>query len=463
MSNKSRPEKHPEPKTMECSMSNRPYVRYSVSADVTDKGIGYEIKKAVDTFLKSHGYQGHVVVKKATSDRFEGVIELFYSKGGKPDFNVIALTEHVFNSGRLPSQESYRPDKIDIVPLPCDLQLSIVEESADNQQWERVVSELHDQIKAQEQSLGHYNNLLGERQELLDKQALRITNLEDRVKESAPKIYDSPLQAVVDGWLANSSYAETLDDISEDYDKIVGTGNLDILLASDKIPTLVEYLNKVYSADFKTKEEFEAWKSEMSNTTKLEDREEYKTLVSKKNQFEANSSLLEMAQKSGASPQIVESIRTNVESGKAEYQQIDTTLSEIKSRYESEKKKFESVTNPESKYIVLREVMESAETRRKQNAEIALVAHLTSEKTRIFMPSIIKEKALESYLHGAVGRRIFEGEYALTEPEDGFYISLDSNVSGAVASGRILQGIPEFNSVVKALGVKIKIASLSEL
>jgi hypothetical protein len=463
MSNKSRPEKHPEPKTMGCSMSNRPYVRYSVSADVTDKGIGYEIKKAVDTFLKSHGYQGHVVVKKATSDRFEGVIELFYSKGGKPDFNVIALTEHVFNSGRLPSTEAYRPDRIDIVPLPCDLQLSIVEESPDNEHWARTVSELNDQIRAQEQSLSHYNVLLGERQNALDQQALRIINLEDRVKESAPKIYDSPLQAVIDGWLANSSYAETLDDISEDYDKIVGTGNLDILLASDKIPTLVEYLNKIYSADFKTKEEFDAWKEEMSNTTKLEDREEYKTLVGKKNQFEANNALLAMAEKTGASPQIVESIKSNVESGKAEYQQIDNVIGEMKSRYESEKRKFESATNPETKYATLREVMERADARRKQNAEIALVAHLTSEKTRIFIPSITKEKALENYLHGVIGGRIFVDDYVLNEPNDGFYISLDSNVSGTVASERLLQRIPEFDSVVKALGVKIKIASLSEL
>ena len=81
-------------------MQQKPYVRYKMEADITDKGIGYVIKKAVGAYLAHHKLQGRVNIS-ATSDHFEGILELFPSE--TMDINMTALLEHIMNSGRLPT------------------------------------------------------------------------------------------------------------------------------------------------------------------------------------------------------------------------------------------------------------------------------------------------------------------------------------------------------------------------
>ncbi len=99
-------------------MERRPYVRYKITADVTEKGTAYSFKQSIMTYLSNHKLEGRVNEFNATSDRFEGVLELF--SGGSMDVNMTALMKHIQTSGRLPANKKSKPENIEITPIPID-------------------------------------------------------------------------------------------------------------------------------------------------------------------------------------------------------------------------------------------------------------------------------------------------------------------------------------------------------
>ncbi len=99
-------------------MERQPYVRYMITADVTEKGTAYALKQAIMTYLVNHGLEGHISAFNPTSDRFEGVLELF--PGGSMDLNMTALMKHIQTSGRLPTNRKAKPENINITPIPLD-------------------------------------------------------------------------------------------------------------------------------------------------------------------------------------------------------------------------------------------------------------------------------------------------------------------------------------------------------
>ncbi len=99
-------------------MEKQPYVRYKITADVTEKGTAYSFKQAIMTYLSNHKLEGRVNEFNATSDKFEGVLELF--PGGSMDLNMTALMKHIQTSGRLPTNKKCKPENIKITPIPMD-------------------------------------------------------------------------------------------------------------------------------------------------------------------------------------------------------------------------------------------------------------------------------------------------------------------------------------------------------
>ncbi len=97
-------------------MERQPYVRYKITADVTEKGTAYSFKQAIMTYLSNHKLEGRVNEFNATSGGFEGILELF--PGGSMDLNMTALIDHVQTSGRLPTNRKHKPKNVIISPIP---------------------------------------------------------------------------------------------------------------------------------------------------------------------------------------------------------------------------------------------------------------------------------------------------------------------------------------------------------
>lgn len=76
----------------------KPYVRYHITADIEEKGIGYALKQAVQNYLQHHQLEGRIVKFNSTSSVFEGTLELY--PGSRLDINMTALMEHIAKSGR---------------------------------------------------------------------------------------------------------------------------------------------------------------------------------------------------------------------------------------------------------------------------------------------------------------------------------------------------------------------------
>jgi len=102
--------KNKEPEQSEASHAQQksPYVRYRIfSDDSRDVGVGIAVKRAIDSFINNHGYEGKVTVGEKTSNRFSMVLQIF--EGGNPDLLINALRDHITKSGRLPTNQSYKP------------------------------------------------------------------------------------------------------------------------------------------------------------------------------------------------------------------------------------------------------------------------------------------------------------------------------------------------------------------
>ena len=137
-------------------MERQPYVRYKITAEVTEKGTAYSFKQAIMTYLSNHKLLGRVNEFNATSGGFEGILELF--PGGSMDLNMTALIDHVQTSGRLPTNKKHKPKNIIISPIPIDSIESIESQPDYNpnklNNLEETLSRHYDEKRNLEKELG---------------------------------------------------------------------------------------------------------------------------------------------------------------------------------------------------------------------------------------------------------------------------------------------------------------------
>ncbi len=457
--------------------SRKPYVRYELDADITDKGIAFAAKKAINTFLKTHGFDGHVRDLEASSDSFHAVLEIY--DNGKYDFNVAALYEHLEASGRLPSKGDIRP-KIKIKPLNCEAALEIIPKNKDDIGYRKAIEDLNErldtkdgEINKREDTIKSLNDILGERQTAIDESQRRIVILEQRAKEMLPEQYGSAKKALVDGYLRGA-----LDDyfeLSVEIHELEEANSLAAFkhLKGARIP-FAAYVNARCGTAFSNDTELEQLIKSMTGVAEWQSTAEAKRLEEAKSQNDANQEILELAQKKSVSPEILETIKMQVKKSKPDLEQLARKVEEIKRDFKRDKELVDSLDSLYGDYKVYQGIIQSSEKRTERGIALPIMIELVKNSSEIalYMPYNDEKCALEKELN-----KIFTetaSRYASADAKVPRRVCEDKHIKIIASMPNNLQGNSLFNiteyigetirkaNIFKALGVTPKVTLFQE-
>jgi len=383
----------------------RPYVRYKIEADVPEKGVGFAVKKVIKSFLFNHGYQATLAVESSSSDNFVGILSVFDS--GKYDFNMAALMEQIGTSGRMPSNTG-RPPKITMTPLPVDATYQIEDGSGkDDLAWQKTVEQLHaqlgekdDLLEKKDDELGELTHSLGERQKALDDQKRRSSDLEKKLRSTKPAVFDSPLAAVLEGYMKGS-----IDWLMEATDDLVRLPGRDVsalayLDGSELGTEKIRYISHRIGIGFRTEEELDKWAKDVAKYSNWEETPAAIELMGKKKQQDINFEAIKKAEELGASKEILEVMKKALDENKIEG--LEDIL--VKNRENFARGKdicagLEGIRRDYEQFVV---VQKSVAARRAAGREFPIVVHCqgigeTNDKllTSVYMPSVDLESPIE--------------------------------------------------------------------
>ena len=383
-------------------MGRQPYVRYSIEADVNDKGIGFSIKRAIQAFLKSHSMEGLVTDFNPSSDHLEAVLEVY--DNGNPDLNMSALIEHVHKSGRMPSNRKVVPTvKIKPIPLGKGLDNVIVPEKAtDDLYWQKTIESVREnyegRIKGLETELSMLTHSLAQRQTSVDELATQKKNLEARLN-AKDVTFDSPLTAILNGYLRDA--ASLIFDADADWTKLDGDRKIFVNLRKN-ITDKISYVNSKYGLSFKSEQDFEDWRSNIGQYSKWEETPEGQNAVKEKNQLAINLKVFEDAQKAGASEDVIRALRPLVSEDKVK--ESERKAESVKENFDESKAKCDAVKDSDKSYAVFRAVQITSAEREKSGRDFPIVMHFGQAKRfglkslpslQIYLPSVDKECEFE--------------------------------------------------------------------
>ncbi len=396
------------------STAKVPYVAYRISGEVNEKGIGYSVKKAIHPFLEHHGFEGRVHLLDPTSGHFEVILELY--DNGKYDFNVKALYEHLNVSGQI--SDKARPNIL-IVPIPLREGVRIITESADHIAYQKTIGGLQKSLDEREGTIERLTMSLRERQEVIGRKVEEIKDFTKQIEALSLVGYSSPLQAAVRLFVPKSldSLVEATTDLI-DLDK---AGLRDFFAENYRtIKDYLQYVNQRFNLDFKTKEEFEKWQEQIAGLNKWQDTLEGKRITKQTGEFEADKNLIQLAETSGASEELLSTLRTGVEKSLRKLEELKAESEGVSSRFSKEREKYELVKDSKSKYNVFNRIAGNAEKRRQAGERLNILAEVRTNipTIRFYVPSTDLSSELERLIHQQVSRAV-SANYTLAQEEYG--------------------------------------------
>ncbi len=386
----------------------KPFVRYNLSADITDRGIGFSIKRAVLAFMKSNGYEARISDFNASSNNFNAILELFYSPGTNPDFNTKTLLEHLSKSGRMPMDRTVKPENVTITPMPCDFDLSIPDGHG-HEACQKTIDSLNGKnanletmVRDQEKVITSITQTLEQRQRIVTERDKQIGNLEAQLKRKTLSHYDDPALAIADGYIAHG--AEDFFDASEDFEELARNKDLDTLLKfQTEKPTYVGYINAKYGLGFSDEKDFNSWMEQMKNIGELEQTQDYQKIEKEKKKIEANRNVLEVAEQTGASDEVISALKKAVEEGSKQRTDLDNQVETLRQKHERERESYATIVEPVKAYQSFIPLFERTSARKESKKEISFLIDKNDEVSqlppcRIFMPSVGQGSGLEKYV-----------------------------------------------------------------
>lgn len=426
-----------------------PYIIYEITANIHDKGIGYSIKKAVQTFLATHNLEARVTDFEAHSDRMSARLEIFYN--GNLDINARALLDHINNSGQLPTRNTHKPE-ITIVPLERDETPTIVQ-SADNISWQKTLEKVQAEFEAykkqheteigqKEQTIQYLSDSLNERQKVIGRQGKEIKILEERIASAKPSVFNAPSDAIINTYLPRSE--ELVFEVAADFVSINENKEREAIQKTDC--TLFDYLRTIHGINFTTEQEYSSWKEKMKTPFYVESAlNEYET---KKKEIFAEKELLNIAQEKGVSGELLEFLKNKVEKSEETIKVIDENIKTTKESYQKEKQKYDKINEIENRFKQFKQIQEKAHDRKLQHATLpVLVEMLGPEAGQITIPIISTRDSFADHLR-SVATRNFNGGASITFEEKENHITYRSKFGPNGFQ-------PKEDYLLAALGLKI--------
>lgn len=459
--------------------SRKPYVRYRIQGKTEDRGVGFAIKQAVQTFIKSHGYEARVVGFNATSDSFSADLELY--DNGKLDFNARTLYEHILNSGRMPTTTKKRPT-LEISPLPCDY--CVEEGPRDYEGLAKTIEKLGDDIRAREKeiksrdaTISSLTKSLGERQKSLDSIQRRVEELEVLLDKSIPAQHDDPLSALWYHYL--SRHAETVSEALNQWDNLdSGERELFLKLGTEQEISYLGLFNEVTGTNFQSDSEFrqwqEHWKSIISGGKDglLSDKE--KELQKRQEEQTTNLGILDLAKQNGASPELIQSVQKVIEQRKHFLSALEEAVAQEQQDQAREKEAYLKLNEVEAVYNKISELFTYSVIRAEEGKILPVIVvrsgagqPVVNPTEEIYCPFIpIPGKETPFILQGLIRYLLDEGKaesISLLEelPEGIIGWSVQYNNSAPTDTEQKVKDylaacVPE----LKALGLEPKVVSL---
>jgi len=381
------------------SGSNQPYVKYEITADICDRGVGFTIKHSIGSFMQSHGYVHRMTEFQATSDSMTAVIELL--DNGKYDFNMDALIKHLYASGRLPSKQEKQP-KISLRPIPCLEHVSVIQQTRDDVAWKKVVEGLNEQLGSKEGVIQNLTDSLAQRQKELQEATRKNTDLERRVQGLAqrPIRFETPELAVVRSYLTGS--LESLFYASADWEDLGESRNAFVEFSGK---TFFEYVKEKYGLDVKDASELNSWYGEMGKATGWDETKEAREYQEKKRTFAANKLVLEMAEKGQAGEGMISMIKKQIAEDEAKEHELESQIAASKGVFERDHGIYQAVKSDEQNYNQFGDIRAKSEARRADETELPILISMGSGDTpylRAFVPTADKGSELEKHVHTRV-------------------------------------------------------------
>jgi len=426
-----------------------PYVIYEITADIRDKGIGYSIKKSINTFLATHNLEARVTDFEAHSDRMRARLEIF--DNGNLDMNVRALLDHINNSGQLPTKNTHKPE-ITITPIKRDETPTIIQ-SADNILWQKTLEKLqkefedykkqHETELAQkEQTIQYLSDSLNERQKVISRQGKEIKILEERIASAKPSVFNAPSDAIINTYLPKSE--ESVFDVAADFVSINENNEKEAVQKSDC--TLFDYLRTVHGMNFTTEQDYSLWKEKMSNPEYINNTiSEYET---KKNEIIAEKELLNIAEQKGVSGELLEFLKNKVAKSEETLKTIDENIKTTKESYQKEKKKYEKINEIENRFKQFKRIQEKAHERKLQHTTLpVLVEIFGADAGQITVPMISSNDSFSDHLRSLATRHFTSGATITYEEKE-------NHATYKSKFGPSFQ--PKEDYLLSALGLKIE-------
>ena len=392
----------------------KPYVAYRLSADVKDKGIGFCIKKAVTTYLQHNNLTGKLCETKATSDQFEGVLHIY--PNGNLDLNMNALVAHIEGSGRMPSKESRKPT-IHIEPVIPAEYGQLVERApvASDDQWVKTVDQLHtahaQEVEGFQQRASSLTHAVEGQKRLLEDKDGKIRSLEARLKTMSETEFDSPLKAVIDGYLRKG--LETFWPVYIDHEMITSNDDVDFFIrcsVGERRPAFFEYINDKHKRTFKSDEDLFEWQQKTQTYDSWRVTPNGMAVLAGFAAYECDLHAVQAAEKSQASPAMIDAMRSVLT--KHDVPSIEAKKVTCEREHAEDRAMFGTLSSLRESYWELLQVLDNSSKRREAKSAMMLLVHRiqgSESKVSVYMPSFEANHALHSCLNEAVTRQVAVG------------------------------------------------------
>lgn len=383
-----------------------PYVSYQLEAKIHDKGVGYTIKRAIDSF-KEHHKDLAIGTRDFHSDSktFRVILEIY--DNGCYDFNLKHLLEHIDKSGSLPSIEQLRP-KIQAKPLENKEYKQPEQNNKSDQTWIKTLEKLNEQLDEKNKELKEkyketddLNETLNQKQNQINEFSRKVSELEKIASESKEIDFSNPAEVLAKGILPKS--LETIAELESDYNILQNQDDIDLVLGYKKNKSSLnrkDYLERKTKTTFTSQEEINSWIKEGENKT-WEQSQEWIDYLRQIKEFETEKKLLKEAEER-TSPVFLETMKNVVSQREKEQKQTESQIQKLKKDFELKQKNIPIIRESQKRYENFSEVVEKSLQREKSQSSIPMIVEIeptgnynfyfpSTEETQGFREIIEKE------------------------------------------------------------------------